>query len=60
MSSKFPPKFEVAMYPPPNILRSTVNGCEAKYKLTKKGVNEEFFVLKSRFFVKILVKKRVI
>jgi len=27
---------------PPNILRSTVIGCEAKYELTKKGVKEEF------------------
>ena len=38
---------------PPNILRSTVIGCEAKYELTKKVVKEEFCVLKS-------VKKRVI
>src|SRR6218665_2052981 len=41
---------------PPNILRSTVIGCEAKYELIKKGLKEEFLVLKSRF----LVKKRVI
>ena len=41
---------------PPNILRSTVIGCEAKYELTKKSLKEEFFVLKSWF----LVKKRVI
>ena len=27
----------------PNILRSTVIGCEAKYELTKKGVMEEYF-----------------
>ena len=34
-----PPKFEVGGGPcvhPSNILRSTVMGCEAKYKLTKK------------------------
>ena len=41
---------------PPNILKSTVIGYEAKYELTKKGLKEEFFVLKSRF----LVKKTVI
>ena len=32
------PKFEVGgrpMYPSPNISRSTVIGCEAKYELTK-------------------------
>src|SRR6218665_1125803 len=44
---------------PNYILRSTVIGCEAKYDLTKKGVKEDFFVLKSRFLVKILVQKRV-
>jgi len=60
------PKFEVGgrpMYPPPNILRSAVIGCDEKYELTRKGVKEEVFVLKSRFLVKILkilVKKRVI
>ena len=36
----------------PTILRSIVIGCEAKYELSKKGVKEEFFVLKSRFLVK--------
>jgi len=42
---------------PPNILRSTVIGCEANYELTKiKGVKEEFFSLKLR----LLVKKRAI
>src|SRR6218665_3253699 len=33
-----PPKFEVGkrpIHPSPNILRSTVMGCEAKYKMTK-------------------------
>jgi len=41
---------------PPNISRSSVIGCVAKYELTKKGVMEEFIVLKYRIFV----KKRVI
>ena len=41
---------------PLDILRSSVIGCEANYEMTKNGVKEEFFVLKSRF----LVKKRVI
>jgi len=27
---------------PPNILRSTVIGCEIKYELTQKSVKEEF------------------
>jgi len=31
---------------PPNILISTVTGCEVKYELTKEGPKEEFFVLK--------------
>ena len=44
------------MHPPINISRSTVIGCEAKYELTKKGLKEDFCVLKKRF----LVKKRVI
>ena len=53
-----PPKFEMGDGPciRLNILRSTVIGCEAKYELIKKGLKEEFLVLKSRF----LVKKRVI
>ena len=29
---------------PPNILRSTVFGCEAKYELTKKGVKDQYFL----------------
>ena len=43
------------MHPPsvPNILISTDIGSEANYELTKKGVKEEFCVLKS-------VKKRVV
>jgi len=44
------------MHQSPNILRSTVIGCEAKYELTKKRCQGGIFVLKSRF----LVKKRVI
>jgi len=44
------------MHPSPDILRSTVIGCEAKYELTRKGLKEELFVLKSMR----LVKKRVI
>ncbi len=44
------------MHPSPNIWRSSVIGCAAKYELTKKGVMKECFVLKQRFFV----KKRVI
>jgi len=31
---------------PPNILRSTVIGCEGNYELTKKSVKEDFFVVK--------------
>ena len=31
------------MHPSPNILRSTVIGCEAKYELNKRGLKEEFF-----------------
>jgi len=27
-------------------------GCEAKYEMTKKGVQEEYFCLKLRFLVK--------
>jgi len=39
------------MHPSPNILRSTVIGCEAKYTNgLKEGLKEELFVLKSRFF----------
>jgi len=41
-----------SMHPSPNILRSTVIGREAKYELTKTGLNEEFFVLKSGSLVK--------
>jgi len=29
------------MHPSPNILRTTVSGCEEKYELTKKGLQEE-------------------
>ena len=46
------PKFEVEDGPgirPPNILGSTVIGCEAKYELTNKG---GIFVLKSSFWVR--------
>ena len=44
------------MHPSPNILRSTVIGCEANYELSKKkGVKEELFVLKSRFLVKNVI-----
>src|SRR6218665_187061 len=53
--SLVPPKFEVGDGPcirPPNILRSTVIGSGAKYKVTEKGVKEEYFCLKSRFLVK--------
>jgi len=32
------------MHPAPNILRSSVIGCVAKYELTNKTVMEEFFV----------------
>ena len=35
----------------PNILRSIVIGCEAKYEVPKKGFKEEFSVLKSRFLL---------
>jgi len=41
------PKFEVGDGPcihPPNILRSTVIGCEANYELIKKFVKDEFFL----------------
>ena len=31
---------------PPHILRTSVIGCEAKYELTKKGLKEEFWVVK--------------
>ena len=34
------------MHPSPNILRTTVVGCEAKQELTKKRVKEEFGVVK--------------
>jgi len=40
------------MHPtPPNISRSTVIGCESKYKLSKKHLKEEFCP-KERFLVK--------
>src|SRR6218665_2663574 len=42
-----PPKFEVRgrpMHPSPNILRSTVIGCEAKYELTKKRCQGGIFL----------------
>ena len=48
------PKFELGDGPcnrPPNILRSSVIGCLEMYELSKKGVQEEFF-LKWRFFFK--------
>ena len=44
-----PQKCEVGDGPcicPPNILRSSVIGCAAKYELTKTGVMKECFVLK--------------
>ena len=31
------------MHRPPNILKSIVMGCEAKYELTKKRCQEEYF-----------------
>jgi len=40
-----PPKFEVGqpMHPSPQYFEKySVIGCEAKYKLTKKGVKEEY------------------
>ena len=43
------PKFEVGGRPyirPPNILRTSVIGCEAKYELTKNGLQEELWVVK--------------
>jgi len=47
------PKFEVGDGPCirlPNILRSTVIGCEANYELTKKGLKEEFFCSEIKVF----------
>jgi len=39
----------------PNISRSSVIGCVAKYEQTKKCVTKECFVLKYRFFGKLRV-----
>jgi len=50
-----PPKFEMGDGPcfrPSNISRNSVIGCVSKCELTKKGVMDEFFPLKWRFFVK--------
>ena len=47
------------MYPSPNILRIRLLLSDVRQS-TKKCVEEEFFILKSRFLVTILVKKRVI
>ena len=38
---------------PPNILRSTVMGCEAKYELTKKRCHKGMFLSE----IELLVKK---
>ena len=53
------PKFEGGrrpMHPSPNISRNTVIGCEAKYEVTKKVLQQEFRVGKYPHFVKFFVK----
>src|SRR6218665_604450 len=54
-----PRKFEGGrrpMHPSPNISRNTVIGCEAKYEVTKKVLQQEFRVGKYPHFVKFFVK----
>jgi len=45
---------------PPNIMRSAVIGCEAKYELTKQRCQGEIFYFEIEVLVKILVKKMVL
>ena len=42
------------MHPSPNILRSTIMGCEAKYELIKKRCQGGIFLSE----IEVLVKKR--